>query len=93
MDKENKITKFIKDCSSKKALLTGALTGLVLSSTSMVVFAAEAPSISSTITSSFNQVVSDTLSTISAIAPIGITIFAATFCWKYAKRFFTTVTK
>lgn len=50
-------------------------------------------SIASTITASFQTIVTDTISTIAAIAPIGITIFGAMFAWKKGKKFFNTVTQ
>lgn len=50
-------------------------------------------SISTVITASFQQIVTDTITSIAAIAPIGITIFGAMFAWKKGKQFFNTVTK
>jgi len=45
------------------------------------------------ITTSMQSIVTQTLSTITAIAPIGITVFAAFFCWKKGVAFFKTATK
>lgn len=49
--------------------------------------------VTATISTSFQSVVTETLSMIAAIAPIGITIFAAMFVWNYAKKAFKTITK
>lgn len=87
----NKLKEVAKGAFDKHALLTGALTGALICAP-MVAFGAES-SVPSVITTSFQQVVTDTLESISAIAPIGITIFAATFVWKYAKKFFSTIAK
>lgn len=54
---------------------------------------AEGVSVSSTISTSMQQIVTDTVSTIAAIAPIGITVFAAMFAWKKGLQFFKQVTK
>lgn len=54
---------------------------------------AESVSVADTITSSFQTIVTDTISSIAAIAPIGITIFGAMFAWKKGKQFFNTVSK
>lgn len=83
--------KFKQFAQKNKAYIMGGVTTLALAVPQFAY--AEGPSISATITTSFQQVVTDTLTSIAAIAPIGITVFAATYVWKYAKRFFTTVTK
>lgn len=45
------------------------------------------------ITLSFEQIVTDTLGAIAAIAPIGITIFGALMAWTYGKKFFKIIAK
>lgn len=87
----NKFKEVVNSVKDKKVLLTSALTGALICSP-LSVFAAET-SVSTVITSSFQKVVTDTLESIAAIAPIGITVFAATFVWKYAKKFFSTIAK
>ena len=74
-----------------KAYIMGGVTTLALAVPQFAY--AETPSISATITASFQQVVTDTLASISAIAPIGITIFGAMFVWKKAMKFFNVVGK
>lgn len=51
------------------------------------------PSIATSISTSMQTIVTDTIATISAVAPIGITIFGAMFCWKKGIQFFRGVTK
>jgi len=82
-----KIRKFLKE---KKSYLMG---GVVTVAVSLPTVAFAESTVASTITASFQQVVTDTLASIAAIAPIGITVFAAMFCWKQAKKFFATVAK
>ena len=36
-------------------------------------------------------IVTDTIATMGAVAPIGITIFGAAFCWKKGKKILTTI--
>lgn len=54
---------------------------------------AHAESVSTTITTSMQTIVTDTITSIAAIAPIGITIFGAMFAWKKGLQFFKQVTK
>jgi len=49
--------------------------------------------VSTTIASSMQTIVTDTISSIAAIAPIGITIFGTMFAWKKGVQFFKSVTK
>ena len=51
------------------------------------------PDMTTVIITSFQSIVTQTLQTIAAIAPIGITVFAAFFCWKKGVAFFKTATK
>ena len=86
----------IKDLKKKignNAIITGALTGIILSVPTIVFADPSVGGVSTVVTSSFQKVVSDTLESIAAIAPIAITIFAATFVWRYAKKFFSTIAK
>lgn len=68
-------------------------TGLVVASTSLPVFATSSSTIATSISSSMEQIVTDTIATIGAVAPIGITIFGAMFCWRKGVQFFKGVTK
>lgn len=54
---------------------------------------AETPDISATMTTAMQSIVTQTLASIAAIAPIGITIFGAMFAWKKGIQFFKGVTK
>lgn len=54
---------------------------------------AHAEGVSATITTSMQTIVTDTITSIAAIAPIGITIFGAMFAWKKGLQFFKQVTK
>jgi len=77
---------------NKCYVLSGVTTGsLVVMNVANKAFATE--SLSTVIQSSLQTVVNDTLTTIAAIAPIGLTIFGATFCWKYAVKFFKNIAK
>lgn len=49
--------------------------------------------VGATITTSMQTIVTDTITSIAAIAPIGITIFGAMFAWKKGLQFFKQVTK
>lgn len=51
------------------------------------------PDMGASLTTAISQVVSNTLSAITAIAPIGITIFGAMFVWKKGLKFFNQTTK
>jgi hypothetical protein len=55
--------------------------------------ATEPIDITTTMTTAFQSVVTQTLSSIAAIAPIGITIFAAYFVWIKGKQFFKSISK
>lgn len=74
-----------------KAKIIGSTTTLALAAGHSV-FAAD-PSISDSITSSFQTIVTDTLSTIAAVAPIAVTIFGAMFVWNKARKFFKDMNK
>lgn len=52
---------------------------------------AEEVSISSSISTAMQTIVTDTIATMGAVAPIGITIFGAAFCWKKGKKILTTI--
>lgn len=84
-----KFTNFIQSSYGKVA------TGLTIASVSLPVFASEVPSssIATSISNSMQQIVTDTIATIGAVAPIGITIFGAMFAWKKGIQFFRGVTK
>lgn len=45
------------------------------------------------ITTALQTVVTDTIAAITAVAPIGITIFGTMLAWKYGVRFFKTISK
>ena len=83
-----KIKNFIKD--NKIALLSSS-TAMAISFP-QVAFA-DTVSVSSMISTSMQTIVTDTISSIAAIAPIGITIFGAMFAWKKGIQFFKSVTK
>lgn len=83
-----KIKNFITE--HKVALLTSA-TGMALN-IPQVAFA-EGTSVSTMISGSMQTIVTDTIASIAAIAPIGITIFGAMFAWKKGIQFFKSVTK
>lgn len=53
----------------------------------------EPTAITTAITTALQSVVTDTIAAISAVAPIGITIFGATFVWKKGVQFFKGVAK
>ena len=83
-----KFTNFIQSSYGKVA------TGLTIASVSLPVFASESTSsIATSISNSMQQIVTDTIATIGAVAPIGITIFGAMFAWKKGIQFFRGVTK
>lgn len=50
--------------------------------------AAATPDVSSVVTTSINNCVTQTLSCIAALAPLGLTIFAVTFCFRKSVDFF-----
>lgn len=54
---------------------------------------AEVPDVTTSMTTAMQSIVTQTLNSISAIAPIGITIFGAMFAWKKGVQFFKGVTK
>lgn len=85
----NKIKKFVIN---NKAKIVGTTTTLALG-VSQIASAAETSSVTASITSSFQTIVTDTLSTIAAVAPIAITIFGAMFVWNKARKFFKDVSK
>lgn len=85
--KKLKIKNFLEN--NRKAVI--ATVGVCSTMLPTIAHAADS-TIASTITSSFQQIVTDTLASIAAIAPIGITIFGAMFAWKKGKQFFSTVT-
>ena len=84
----NKVKNFI---SNNKAKIVGVSTSLALG-VSQVAFAADS-SVSDSITSSFQTVVTDTLATIASVAPIALTVFGAMFVWRKAKTFFNSMNK
>lgn len=86
----NKIKNFVIN---NKAKIVGTTTTLALG-VSQVAFAADTSvSVTESITHSFQTIVTDTLSTIAAVAPIAITIFGAMFVWNKARKFFKDVSK
>lgn len=84
----NKVKNFI---SNNKAKIVGVTTSLALG-VSQAAFAAEG-SVSESITSSFQTVVTDTLATIASIAPIALGVFGAMFVWRKAKSFFNSMNR
>lgn len=84
----NKIKSFMTTTGGKVA--TGVSMAAALT---LPCFAIEGPTVSEVIQTSMQTIVTDTLLTISAVAPIGITIFGAMFCWKKGIQFFKNVTK
>lgn len=84
----NKVKNFIVNNKSK---IVGTTTTLALG-VSQVAFAADS-SVATSITSSFQTVVTDTLATIAAVAPIALTVFGAMFVWRKAKTFFNNMNK
>lgn len=83
---KREFTNFIQSSYGKA---TVAVTALAMATP---VFA-ETPSIATSISTSMQTIVTDTIATIGAVAPIGITIFGAMFCWKKGIQFFRGVTK
>ena len=86
MFKKLKKNKFIRT-----AFLTCALTAMSVSLAFAEGTTPATPDISSTMTTSFQSIVTQTLSCVAAIAPIGITIFSVFFCWKKGMGFFKSV--
>lgn len=84
-----KFTNFIQSSYGKVA------TGLTIASVSLPVFASEvsSSSIATSISTSMQQIVTDTMAAISAIAPLAVTIFGATFAWRKGVQFFKGVAK
>lgn len=84
-----------------KSFVTEHKVALMSSATAMMVaipqtaFATEVtpPDVASSMATAMQQIVTTTLSAITAIAPIGITIFGAMFAWKKGVQFFKGVTK
>ena len=83
----NKVKSFINENRGKIL----ATVGTVATLGPISAFAEETPSISTTISSSMQTIVTDTIATMAAVAPIGITIFGAAFCWKKGKKILTTI--
>lgn len=79
---------------NKKAVVATVASTLVVS-VPQIAWAEEvsSPNVASAMTSAMQGIVTNTLSAISAIAPIGITIFGAMFAWKKGVQFFKGVTK
>lgn len=83
-----KFTNFIQSSYGKVA------TGLTIASVSLPVFASDqSSSIATSISTSMQQIVTDTIAAISAIAPLAVTIFGATFAWRKGVQFFKGVAK
>lgn len=91
MEDTNKKEVFKHFISEKKAYVIGLGTTFALAVPNYAF--ATTPSISSTISGSMSQIVTDTLATFAAIAPVAITIFAAKYCWVYGKKFFANISK
>lgn len=53
----------------------------------------EPSTIATAVQTALQAVVTDTIAAIAAVAPIGITIFGATFVWKKGVQFFKGVAK
>ena len=83
--------KKIKNFINKHKVACVSSVGLAVAQVPTVCFAAD--DLSTTVTSSFQTVVTDTLACIAAVAPIGITIFGAMFVWRKATQFFKSVSK
>lgn len=81
-----KIKEFIQE---NRVKLLATFSGVI--ALSPVSAFAEEVSISTTISSSMQQVVTDTIATMGAVAPIGITIFGAMFCWRKGKKILTAI--
>lgn len=84
-----KIKNFINN---NKAKIIGSTATLAIAA-SHSVFAADSTTVSSSITSSFQTVVTDTLATIASIAPIALGVFGAMFVWRKAKSFFNSMNR
>lgn len=87
--KFNKLVSFAKE---NKVGLIASFSGMV-AAIPTVAHAAEVPNITTTMTTAFQSIVTQTLEMVAGVAPIGITIFAAFFCWKKGVQFFKTITK
>lgn len=86
----NKFVHTLKNQKSKILALS-----ITASALPITVFAVDpvVPDVASSITTSLNSVVTNTLGAITAVAPIGITIFGAMFAWKKGVQFFKGVAK
>lgn len=83
-----KIKTFIQE--NKVALIT-SVSAMAMSIPTIA--HAEAPNVAESMTTAMQSIVTQTLASIAAIAPIGITIFGAMFAWKKGIQFFKGVTK
>lgn len=83
-----KIKTFIQE--NKVALIT-SVSAMAMSIPTIA--HAETPNVAESMTTAMQSIVTQTLSSIAAIAPIGITIFGAMFAWKKGIQFFKGVTK
>lgn len=84
---KTKIKNFLQN-NRKVVIASVAITSSILPTV-----AHAADSVSTTISTSMQTIVTDTIASIAAIAPIGITIFGAMFAWKKGIAFFKQVTK
>lgn len=84
------ILKKVQENCGKAALPVSVFAMSVLAP--VVTHAAEAPDMTTMLTTSVQSIVTNTLSAISAVAPIGITIFASMFVWKKGLKFFKQTT-
>ena len=76
----------VKENCGKAALPVATFAMSVLAP--VAAHAADAPDMTGVLTSSVQSIVTNTLSAISAVAPIGITVFASMFVWKKGLKFF-----
>lgn len=84
---KNKVKSFLNENKGKLVATIGTVAALA----PQVAFAEETVSISSSISTAMQTIVTDTIATMGAVAPIGITIFGAAFCWKKGKKILTTI--
>lgn len=75
-----------------KKFLTGSMTSIMALIPTVICHAAD-DNITTSMTTAMNTVKTDTLSAISAVAPIGIGIMGAFLVWRYGIRFFKGISK
>lgn len=83
----NKIKRFMNE---NKVPVISSISVMAMSIPNIV---HAADDVGASMTGAMQTIVTQTLSSIAAIAPIGITIFGAMFAWKKGIEFFKNVTK